>query len=216
MTTQEGSWLIISTTTAFRNKEQEHPNPIPNEELHPERFLLLKIPQTSQRKPPRRDTCSTASSYLGAFLDSINKILTQVTIGSGSSMKKMYLVMSMILIVCNSPYNVQMSKVSFDTQDNLLTVSSCKIIKQTKYFPNTMVQNTHSNSKGEELKHSEGRLDQGKTDPAGQRSNPEALWQTLGFSVSKGLDGCITTTSHTSHSLVTFTPYMQLSMEDVS
>lgn len=166
---KEASWLV-STTTPFRNKEQEmgwdyrHSNPIPNEEFHPERFLLLKIPHTPQRKPPRRDTCSTASSYLGAFLDSVNKILTQVTIGSGSSMKKMYLVISMILIVCNSTYNVQMSKVSLDTQDNLLTVSSCKIIKQTKSFQNTMAQNTHSHSKGEELKHSEGRLDQGKTE----------------------------------------------------
>ena len=70
--------------------------------------------------------------------------------------------MSMILIVCNSLYNVQMSKVSFDTQDNLLTVSSCKIIKQTKSFQNTMAQSTHSHYKGEELKHNEGRLDQGK------------------------------------------------------
>lgn len=104
---------VIPSITVVKSREQDttsrkwavarHANPIPNEEFHQERFLLLKIPQAPQRKPPRRDTSSTASSYLGAFLDSVNKDLTQVTIGSGPSMKKMHLVTSMILIVCNSP-----------------------------------------------------------------------------------------------------------------
>ena len=42
------------------------------------------------------------------------------TIGSWSSMKKINLVTSMILIVCNSPYTVQMFKVLSDAQDNHL------------------------------------------------------------------------------------------------
>lgn len=52
--------------------------------------------------------------------------------------------------------------------------------------------------------------------PAGQTTNPVALPQTHGASVSKRLDGPIPATSHTSLSLVSSTLYTQLPMRDVS
>ena len=52
--------------------------------------------------------------------------------------------------------------------------------------------------------------------PAGHTPHPVALSQTQGDSVSKGLDGPIPETSHTSLSLVTCTLSMPLSMAGVS
>ena len=51
---------------------------------------------------------------------------------------------------------------------------------------------------------------------AGQTPHHVTLSQTQGASVSKGLDGPIPATSHTSLGLITCTPYMQLSMAGVS
>lgn len=123
---------------------------IPSEEFHQERLLLQKVSQSTTRKLPRRDKCSNTSSHLEAF-HLINFILTQVTIGSGSSHDENALsLILMILIVCNNSYTVQMSKVSSDAQDNCLTVISCKTRKQVTSFQHTMAQNTNWHSKREE------------------------------------------------------------------
>lgn len=143
--------------------------------------------------------------------------LTHVTIGSWSSMKKKHLVTSVIFIFCSSPYAVEMSKVSSNTQGNLLSLRSCKIRKQVTSFQYTMTQNIHLHSKREEREHSEGRLDQDKTEAQQDRtSNPTALSQMHGASVSKGLDSPIPETSHTSlfgyfYSIYTATSPWQIS-----
>lgn len=137
-------------------------------------------------------------------------ILTHVTIGSWPSVKKIHLVTSMIFIFCSSPYTVEMSKVSSNTQGNLLSVRSCKIRKQVTSFQYTMAQNIHLHSKREEREHSEGRLVQDKTEAQQDRtSNPTALSQMHGASVSKGLGSPIPETSHTFLSLGTSIPYIQ-------
>lgn len=129
----------------------------------------------------------------------IHYILTHVTIGSWSSVKKMHLVTSVIFIICSSPYTVEMPKASSNTQGNLLSVRSCKIRKQVTPFQYTMAQNIHLHSKREEREHSEGRLDQDKTEAQQDRtSNPTALSRMHGASVSKGLDNPIPETSHRS------------------
>lgn len=79
-----------------------HANPITDEEFHSERLCLLKIPQTPQGKPSRRDKSSNTSSYLWAF-HSTNFILTLVTMGSLTSHdENEFNIMSMIVRVCNS------------------------------------------------------------------------------------------------------------------
>lgn len=52
--------------------------------------------------------------------------------------------------------------------------------------------------------------------PAGQTPNPVVVSQIHAASGSKDLDGPTPSTSHKSSSLVTPTPYTQLSMADVS
>ena len=91
-----------------------------------------------------------------------------------------------------------MSKVSSDFQDYLWIATSCKIRKQVISFLHTM---THipSHYNREVCVHCERR------NPPGQTTNPIALSQTCRASVSKGLDGPIPETSHTSFSLVTCT-----------
>lgn len=65
----------------------------------------------------------------------------------------------------------------------------------------------HSHSKREKWRHSEERLDQGKTEaPTGQTSNPEALSQMIATSISNDWDSPIPVTSHTSLFLITFNP----------
>lgn len=76
-----------------------------------------------------------------------------------------------------------MSKVSSNTQGNILSVRSCKIRKQVTSFQHTMAQNIHLHSKREEREHSEGRLGQDKTEAQQDRTlNPTAVSDAWGFS----------------------------------
>ena len=87
---------------------------------------------------------------------SIDCILTLVTVSSWSSLdENAYSLTLVIPIFCNTLYPVQMSKVSFDTQDSLLTDTSCKITKQFISFQHTVAQNTYSHPSRMEWVHRE-------------------------------------------------------------
>lgn len=68
----------------------------------------------------------------------------------------------MIILIGKSCYTFQMPKVSSDTQENLLIITSCKIRKQAISFQHTMARNTLSHSKRQGCVLSEGTLDQSK------------------------------------------------------
>lgn len=118
-----------------------------------------------------------------------------VTISSWShSHKNIFSLNSIILSVYNSPYSVQTSKDSFNTQSNLMTAASCKIRKQYLSKIQWHKQPFPFQYGGM------CTLDQGK-EPNRRTLNPVALSQTHGPSVSKCLHGSIPATSHTSVSL---------------
>lgn len=92
-----------------------------------------------------------------------------------SSVKKLHLVTSMIFIFFNITYTVEMSKVSSNNQGNLLSVRFCKIRKKLHL---SNIQQWHRISIC---------TPKGKTEAQQDRtSNPTALYQMHGASVSKG------------------------------
>ena len=125
------------------------------------------------------------------------------------TMRTMHLVTSMILIICNNPYTIQMSKVSPDTRDNLLTVTPCKFRKQFTSFLHTIAQHTiHilNERNGDTM-----RTDRPKASPKHRRKNIKSSSSKIyGALVSKGLDGPMLATSL---SLITFTPLMPLTLQ---
>lgn len=98
----------------------------------------------------------------GSFFDLTNYILAPVTIHLWSSHDENALIISsMILRVCNSPYTVQMSKVSCDAQGNLLLPHLVKS-ENKLHLSNIQWQRIPLHILMEGKIYSEGRLDQGK------------------------------------------------------
>lgn len=120
-----------------RHKKQEmgwlyrHSNLTPNKESR--MAPTTKASLNSPRKLQKRETSAQRHHTIWELFDSIYCIWSLVTIGSWSSCDEhKFILTSVILILCNNSYTVQMSKVPSDTQSNLLITTPYKI-KGTEY-----------------------------------------------------------------------------------
>lgn len=118
-----------------RHKKQEmgwlyrHSNLTPNKEsrMAPPTKASLNSPQKLQK----RETSAQRHHTIWELFDSIYCIWSLVTRGH-PVMKIKFILTSVILILCNNSFTVQMSKVPSDTQSNLLITTPYKI-KGTEY-----------------------------------------------------------------------------------
>lgn len=120
-----------------RHKKQEMGWLYRNSNLTPSKESRMapttKASLISPRKLQKRETSAQRHHTIWELFDSIYCIWSLVTIGSWSSCDEdKFILTSVILILCNNSYTVQMSKVPSDTQSNLLITTPYRI-KGTEY-----------------------------------------------------------------------------------